>query len=152
MADKPKEKDSYVKALAHFYFAPELRSICTLAYLAIFSYFTLYYINNVFLAIHFLVYVLFGHTALSGIALLFTGLAFVISLAMPFVISLYAIFVLHKIWDKPEWAGYVKWLVSILIILGGLLVIIVSDTSARLAARQPVMQSFVEDANLMNRI
>ncbi|HEU5114349.1 MAG TPA: hypothetical protein VFT82_01125 [Candidatus Paceibacterota bacterium] len=151
MADKTKE-NSYLKEVLHFYFAPELRSLGTLVYLGVFGYFTLYYIDNLFLAIRFLLYVLLGHTALSGTAYLFTGLAFVISLILPFFVSFYAIFVLHKIWDKPNWAPYVKWLITLLILITSVLIIIVSDSASRLAARQPIMQSFIEDANLTAKI
>jgi len=152
MPDKPKEKPSYLKEVMHFYFAPELRSIGTLVYLGIFGYFTLYYIDNLFLAIRFILYILLGHTALSGVSYLFTGLVFAIALLLPFFISFYSIFVLHRVWDKPTWANYVKWLITTLIILVGVVIIILSDSAARLAIRQPVMQSFVEDANLTNRI
>jgi hypothetical protein len=152
MADKPKQEASYLQKVAHFYFLPELRSLGTIVYLGIYGYFTLYYIDNLFLAIRFLLYILLGHTALAGIALLFTGMAFVVSLIMPFFVSFYAIFVLHKIWEKPAWATYAKWLVTGLIVLASVLVIILSDSTARLSARQPVMQSFVEDANLTSKI
>jgi hypothetical protein len=152
MADDSKKKDSYMSQVAHFYFAPELRSVATILYLGIFGYFTLYYVDNLFLAIKFLVYVILGHTALSGTAFLFTGLAFVIFLVLPFFVSFYSIFVLHKIWHKPEWAMYAKAIVTALIIVGSLLIIVISDGAARAAARHDVMRSFVEDANLTGKI
>lgn len=152
MADAPKDKRSYLKQVAHFYFAPDIRSVGTIAYLAIFGYFSLYYIDNIFLAVRFLLYVLFGHTALSGTTFLFVGMLFVISLALPFFISFYSIFILHKVWDKPTWAAYVKWLMTILIAMGTIFVIIISDGTARFAARHPSMQSFIEDANLNGKI
>jgi hypothetical protein len=151
MADKPQEK-SYIKQVAHFYFAPDVRSLGTLIYLAIFGYFSLFYIDNILLALKFLIYILFGHTALSGTAFLFTGMLFVISLALPFFISFYSIFVLHKVWDKPTWSSYVKWLMTGLIILGSVCIIILSDTTARFAARHPSMQSFIEDTGLTGKI
>ncbi|HVU06850.1 MAG TPA: hypothetical protein VHC46_06280 [Thermodesulfobacteriota bacterium] len=152
MADKPAAKRSYIKEVADFYFAPDIRSIGTLAYLGVFGYFTLYHVDNLFLAVRFLLYVILGHTALTGVAFLFTGMAFVVALVLPFFISFYSIFVLHRVWDKPTWAAYVKWLMTILIALGSTFVIIVSDSAARISARQPSMQSFVEDANIANRI
>ncbi len=155
MPEKPADKkpeNPYLKQVLKFYFAPELRSIGTLVYLGIFGYFTLYYIDNLFLAIRFLFYILLGHTALAGTAFLFSGMAFEVSLVIPFLVSFYAIFVLHRVWDKPAWAAYVKWLVTCLIVFVSVLLIIISDSSARLAAKQPSMQSFVEDANLTGRI
>jgi hypothetical protein len=79
-------------------------------------------------------------------------MAFIVSLAFPFFLSIYSVFVLHKVWEKPEWATYVKWLITFVMIVGGIFLIIGADKSARWAARQPAMQSFVEDANLTGRI
>ncbi len=152
MADAPKGKDSYLKEVASFYFSPDLRSIGTLLYLGIFGYFTLYYVDNLFLAIRFLFYVLLGHTALSGSGYLFSGLVFVICLVLPFFSSFYSIFVLQKIWSKPTWASYIKMFITALVILGSVLIITLSEGGARYAARQPSMQSFMEDANLSGKI
>jgi len=152
MADKPTEKVPYYKKVLHFYFAPEMRSFGTLVYVFIYGYFTIYYIDNLFLAIKFLFYILFGHTALANIALLFTGMAFVISLTIPFFLSLYSIFLLHVIWDKSHWAQYLKWAVSVAIIISSVCIIIFSDSAARFAARRPVMQDFVYYANIESRI
>jgi hypothetical protein len=152
MAEAKKDKASYMSEVTRFYFSPELRSVATLFYLGVFGYFTLYYIDNLFLAIRFLIYVILGHTALAGIAYLFTGMAFVVSLVIPFFLSFYSIFVLHRIWEKPHWATYVKWMITFAMIIGGVFLIILSNEAARLAARQDVMRSFVEDANLAGRI
>lgn len=152
MAETPKEKNSYLKEVARFYFSPDVRSVGTLLYLGIFGYFTLYYIDNLFLAARFLFYVLLGHTALSGSGYLLSGLAFVICLVLPFFVSFYSIFVLHKIWDKPTWATHSKWLMTLLILVFSLAVILISEKGARFAARQDSMQSFIEDAGLSGKI
>jgi hypothetical protein len=152
MTEANKNDTSYIGQVMRFYFAPELRSIATILYLGVFGYMTLYYLDSLLLAIKFLLYVLFGHTALLGIAYLFTGMAFVIALVAPFFIAFYSIFVLHKIWHKPGWAGYVKWSITAAIVIGGVILVILSDEAARLAARQEVMRSFVEDANIAGRI
>ncbi|MEN9622193.1 MAG: hypothetical protein RLZZ67_627 [Candidatus Parcubacteria bacterium] len=152
MAEEKPKKPSYAQELARFYFAPELRSLVTLLYLGVFGYFSLYYMDNLTVAIRYLIHVTFGHTALLGISHLFIGMIFLVSLAFPFFLSIYSIFVLHKVWDKPQWATYIKWLVTFVMIIGGILLIIGADQSARWAARQHVMQSFVEDANLTGRI
>ena len=152
MAEIKITKKSYASDLLHFYFAPHLRSIGTIFYLVVFGYFTIYYLDNVLLAARFLLYVLFGHTALSGTVFLFTGLFFIISLVIPFAMSFYSILVLHEIWRNSTWSKYVKGLVTAIVIAGGILIIIISSESARMAARQDSMQSFVEDANLSGRI
>lgn len=152
MPEKPKEKESYMKQVLHFYFAPELRSVGTIFYLVIFGYFTLYYVDNLLLAIKFVFHTVLSGTTLMGTSYLFTGMAFVISLVLPFFISFYSIFVLHKVWHTPQWAVYVKWLMTVIIVVVGLILIVLSDEAARLAARQDVMRGFVEDAGLSGRI
>jgi hypothetical protein len=152
MAEDNNEKPSYLSQLAHFYFAPELRTVATILYLGVFGYFCIYYLDNLFLALRFILYILMGHTALQGVEYLFTGMAFVVSLVFPFFISFYSIFVLHRIWHKPDWAVYVKWLMTLIIIVFGVLLIIISDEAARLSARQDVMRSFVEDAGIAGKI
>jgi hypothetical protein len=151
MADN-KEKSSYMGQVARFYLAPELRSIATVFYLGVFGYITLYYVDSLFLAIRFLFYIVLGHTALTGTSYLFTGMAFVLTLVAPFFVAFYSIFLLHKIWHKPEWATLAKWSITIAIALGGIILIVLSDEAAQIAARQPSMQSFIEDANLTGRI
>lgn len=147
-----KKKPSYMSQVVHFYFAPELRSAATLLYLGVFGYFTIYYIDNLFLAIQFLIYTIMEHTALMGIAFLFTGVAFMISLLFPFFVSFYSIFVLHMVWQKPNWAVYVKWFMTLVLVIAGVFFIIISDEAARLTARQDVMRSFVEDTGIIGRI
>ncbi len=142
---------SYLKEVAG-YFSPDIRSIGTLLYLGIFGYFTLYYIDNLFLAVRFLFYVLLGHTALSGSGYLFSGLTFVICLVLPFFASFYAIFVLHRIWIKPTWANYSKWLMTTLILVGAIVIILISESGSRYAARQDSMRSFIEDSGLSGKI
>lgn len=143
---------AYLKQIFSFYFAPELRSVGTLLYLGIFGYFTIYYVDNLFLAVRFLIYVLLGHTALSGTAYLFAGLLFVICLVLPFFASFYSIFVLHRIWEKPTWSPYSKWLITILMLIISILIILISEKGSKFAARQDTMQSFIEDVGLSGKI
>lgn len=152
MAETKKEKNSYLDEVLHFYFAPELRSVATILYLGIFGYFTFYYVDNIFLAIRFLIHLILTQDALSGTAYLFTGMAFVLSLVFPSFMSFYSIFILHKIWHRPNWAVYVKWFMTITITVMAILLIIIADEAARLAARQDVMRSFVEDAGISGKI
>lgn len=153
MADKDKKEGrSFLGDIAHFYFRPDLHSVGALAYLTVFGFFTFYYIDNVGLAVRFLFYLISHSTALSGTALLFTGLSFVISLVMPFAVSLYAIFLLYEIWKRPSWSSHLKWVVTVVITIGAIFIILIADEAAHLAARAPVMQSFIEDANLTGKI
>jgi hypothetical protein len=152
MAEPKKEKKSYLKEVMHFYFAPKLRSVGTIFYLVIYGFFTIYYIDNFLLAVKFVLYILYGHTALESIAYLFTGTAFVISLIIPFSVSFYSLFVIFEIWKHEQWSRYAKSMIATIVVIGGIIIMILSNEAAHLAARQPVMQSFVEDMNLTGRI
>ena len=55
MAAEKQAKPSYYQELVKFYFAPELRSVVTLLFLGIFSYFSLYYVSSALIAIQYLV-------------------------------------------------------------------------------------------------
>ncbi len=152
MPDDKKKTPSYLGQVTHFYLAPELRSLATGLYLGIFGFFSLYYLDNLFLAIKFVMYVIFDETALKGIGYLFVGMLFTIALIAPFFLSFYSIFLLHKIWHMPDWKRPMKWLVTAAIVVVGVFLIVLADDIARSAARQDVMRSFVEDANLTGRI
>lgn len=152
MSIDKKDKGSYMSDVIHFYFAPEFRSIGTILYLGVFSYFTLYFIDNVFLAIQFLIYTIINHTSLEGITYLFTSMAFIVSLFFPFFLSFYSIFVLYEIWRRPHWAIYIKWLMTIVISVAGVTLIVLSDEASRIAARQESIRSFVEDAGILGKI
>jgi hypothetical protein len=152
MADDKKKTPSYLSQVTHFYLAPELRSLATGLYLGIFGFFSLYYLDNLFLAIRFVIYVVFDETALKGIGYLFVGMLFTVALIAPFFISFYSIFLIQKICHMPEWKRSTKWLVTAAVVVIGVFLIVLTDDIARSAARQDVMRSFVEDANLTGRI
>ncbi len=152
MTSDTKKVPTYIQTALHFYFAPELRSIFTLPYLALFGYFSLYYLDSALLALRYIAYTVLGHTALLGITHLFVGVVFVLSLTLPFFISLYSIFVLPRVWKMHDWAHYIQWGVTIGIFIGGILIMICSDKVARTVANFPQLESFIEDTNLSGRI
>jgi hypothetical protein len=150
--EKKENLPALVRRLARFYFRPDLRSVATIFYAIIFGYCAIYYIDGLFLALKFLLYVAGGSSALTGVSLLITGLVFVISLALPFFTCFYAILVLPEIWKKENWTDQMKWIISIIVALGAFLIIMITDTSARIAAHEPAMQSFIEDVGLNGKI
>lgn len=152
MAESKEEEKSYIKRLFQFYFAPDLRSVATISHLIVFGYFALFYIDGVFLAIRFLWYIATDSTALQGIPFLLSGMLFFVCLIMPFSASVYSIFIMHAVWSKAEWKSTAKTIASAAVIAGALAIIAITDEGARFAARQPSLQSFVEDANLTGRI
>lgn len=141
-----------MKNLLRFYLAPSVHSVGIILYLAVFGFFAFYYLDNVFLALRYLFYILLSHTALAGFGHLLVSLCFVIALAFPFALSIYSILVLPHIWERKDWSKYVKAGMTGLIVAGGILLMAFADAASRSAARHPSMQSFVEDAGLNGRI
>jgi hypothetical protein len=140
-----KEKQPYLKRLISFYFAPVWYSFLTILYLLFFLYFTVFYSGHVFIAYRFLVYTLKNSVSLLGLSYLFYGVAFIITLVIPFSISLYAIFFLNNLWsnDTYKWEKDRKILVTALIVVGIPLLIILLDAVIRIVANQEVLREFV---------
>jgi hypothetical protein len=152
MTEKKAEKKSYLTEVVHFYFAPKLRSILTIFLLIMYGFFVVYYIDNVFLALHYIFYIVLGSNVLQDTSYLLWGLLFILTLVLPFSLSIYSIFLLFDIWCKTDWSQYIKTLVTVVLIVGGLIVISIMDDAARAVARQVELASFIEDVNLTGRI
>jgi hypothetical protein len=152
MADKKPQEKSYLGEVAHFYFAPKLRSVFTILFLLVYGFFVIYYIDNVLLAIHYIFYILTGNNVLQDTSYLFWGLSFILTLMIPFSVSIYSIFLVFDVWQKNDWSKYAKGLITIVIILAGLVSIAITDDAARAVARHDALSSFIEDINLTGRI
>lgn len=152
MPEKKEVKKSYLSEVVHFYFAPKLRSVFTILFLLVYGFFVIYYIDNVFLAIRYIFYILLGNNVLQDTSYLFWGLAFILALMIPFSVSIYSIFLLFDIWCKAEWSKYAKGIITTVLIICGLIAITTIDDVARYVARQDTLSSFVEDINLTGRI
>jgi hypothetical protein len=152
MADKKEAKKSYLSEVVHFYFAPKLRSVFTIFFLLVYGFFVIYYIDNVFLALHYIFYILTGNNVLQDTSYLLWGLSFILTLMIPFSVSIYSIFLVFDVWEKTDWSKYAKGIITLLIILGGLVSIAIMDDAARAVARHNALSSFIEDINLTGRI
>ncbi len=144
----PGTKPSYLGRVLSFYFAPIWPSFFTIFYLIFFFYFSVFHSGKVVLAIKFLLYTLGNSTELLGLSYLFLGVVFLISLIIPFSVSIYAILLLFEIWEDTGWEHSIKLFVTALIILTVPLLIIVMDDIIRLVANQPQLQEFVFLNNL----
>ena len=152
MIEKKVEKKSYLKEVVHFYFAPKLRSVLTVFFLIVYGFFVVYYLDNVFLALQYIFYILMGSNVLQDTSYLLWGLLFILTLVVPFSISIYSIFLLFDIWCKTDWSKYIKTVITALFIFFGLIAISIMDDAARMVARQGELASFIEDVNLTGRI
>jgi uncharacterized BrkB/YihY/UPF0761 family membrane protein len=91
-------------------------------------------------------------TVFLSISHLFLGIAFIISLSVPFSLSVYAIFLLYSVWSHTDWATHAKTITTIVFILGSIIIMLAMDNLARNVARHDEMRSFVEDHYLNGRI
>jgi len=115
-----RDEEFLPKRIVLFYSKLAPRSLFALFYLIIFLYFTLFFFDNILLAIRFVFYTLFISTISMNAGDLIWGSAFLAFLIAPFVLSLFSIslpiLIKEKRLPKNE-----KWITTITI---GLIIII----------------------------
>ncbi|PIS13509.1 MAG: hypothetical protein COT67_01415 [Candidatus Tagabacteria bacterium CG09_land_8_20_14_0_10_41_14] len=138
---------NYLSRIFSFYFAPVWQSALTILYLLFFLYFAVFYVGNVWLALKFIWYTIINSGALLGLSYLFWGVIFLITLIIPFSISLYSMLLFYEIWHK-NWEKKLKMFGTVLIILLVPLIIVVIDEILRVVVGQDVLSVFVSEHNL----
>ena len=142
------KKKSYFKQVISFYLAPTWQSLLSILYLLFFFYFVVFYFGNITLALKFILFTLINSGSLLGLSYLLWGVFFLVSLLVPFFVSIYAIVLPYEIW-KNDWEKTQKTLVTALIVVGILFAIFFADEVVRLAAEQPELLIFVESNELI---
>lgn len=143
-----KEKErSYFKKILSYYFAPVWESFFKILYLIFFFWFLVFNSGKLLIAFNFFLDTLFQSPSVLTIEYLFWGVVFIISLIIPFSISLYAIILFYEIWTGA-WQKSYKFLSTTAIILAIPLVIILMDDVTRTAGNQEPLIPFVEEHNL----
>lgn len=137
----------YWKEVFRFYFAPVWQSALTILYLVFFMYFAVFYSGNVWTAIKFIMYTLAQSGTLLGLAYLFWGVIFLITLIIPFSVSAYAMLLLYDVWIQ-NWSRKEKIIGTVLLIVLVPVIIILMDEVVRVVAGQDVLRSFVETNQL----
>lgn len=136
-------KQSYLKQVTQFYFAPIWQSFFTIFYLLFFFYFIVFHSGKIWLAFKLITYTFGNSSELLGLSYLFLGVVFLISLIIPFSVSVYAILLLFEVWKETTWEQSVRLFVTALIIVTVPLLIIVMDDIIRLVGSQPQLQEFI---------
>ena len=149
--EKQKEK-SMLKQLFNFYFANSWYSFFTISYLLFFLYSALFYFDNVILAIKFLFYTFGLSTPLLELNYLFWGVVFIISLIIPFSVSIYALFILHNLWEKSNMQRKQKFVTTIFVIIVTTIIIVSMDDVIRIVAKQDPLSDFVQKNELSHRL
>jgi hypothetical protein len=136
------EEKSYIKRLSAFYFAAVWESFVRIFYLVFFAYFATFHSGKIILAIKYLFYTLKSSTLLLGVSYLFWGVIFIISLIIPFSVSVYAILLYYELWHS-KWQRKQKIMLSLLLFFAVPLIIIIMDDVIRFVASQEELREFV---------
>jgi len=142
------KKKSYFKQVIGFYLAPTWQSLLSILYLLFFFYFVVFYFGNITLALKFILFTLINSGALLGLSYLFWGVFFLVSLLIPFFVSIYAIVLPYEIW-KNNWEKMHKILVTGAVVVGILFAIFFVDEVVRIAASQSELRIFAESNGLI---
>ena len=137
-----REKKSYLKRMLSFYFAPVWQSFFRIFYLIFFAYFAIFHSGKVIIAGKFIIYTIKNSVFLLGLGYLFWGVAFIVTLIVPFSISIYSLLLFYEIWQSA-WENKQKILISLFIFFATPLMIIVMDDIIRYVASQEELREFV---------
>lgn len=149
MADH--NQKSYLKRVLGFYFSPVLWSFFTILYLLFFFYFILFYLDNVILAVKFMLYTFNTSTTLLNLPYLFWGALFILSLIVPFSLSIYAICLPYEI-VQLKTTDFKKGLLIALVLISTIDAILIADMATRYIAHQAPIAPFVEAHGLITRV
>ncbi|MEN9613941.1 MAG: hypothetical protein RLZZ347_248 [Candidatus Parcubacteria bacterium] len=148
MAHTEEDDRGYLKKVSDFYFGPVIRSFFSAMYLFFFIYVTIFYANNIILAIQFVFYTILTSTPLLSLSYLFWGALFLLFLLVPVALSLYAIFLPYEIACRGHWTNTRKSLLIALVLLSTLDCIILSDYAIRYIATQDPVVPFAQTHHL----
>ncbi|MEK9131809.1 MAG: hypothetical protein AAB447_02785 [Patescibacteria group bacterium] len=144
MVTHEEDERSYLKKVSDFYFGPVIRSFFSAMYLFFFIYVTIFYANNIVLAIQFIFYTIVTSAPLLSLSYLFWGALFVVFLLIPVALSLYAIFLPYEIASRGHWTNTRKSLLIALVFLSTIDCIILTDYSIRYVASQSPIVPFAQ--------
>src|SRR3989338_1861451 len=151
MADKQGEK-TLLKKLISFYFSNSWYSFFTITYLLFFLYSAIFFLVNIFTVIKFLFYTLGLNASLLDLTYLFWGAIFMITLIIPFSVSISAIVVFYELWAKTKLQIKQKIISSVFIIMVIITIIITMHDIIRNVARQPSLNNFIEKSGLIQNL
>ncbi|MBU4480110.1 hypothetical protein KKG48_01535 [Patescibacteria group bacterium] len=152
MPEKKEEKKSLKKEIFNFYFSNSWSSFFTITYLLAFLYSAVFYFDNVILAIKFIFYTLGLSTTLLSLGHLLWGIIFVITLIIPFSVSISAIFIFFNLWTKTDLQIKQKIISTIFVIVIIVTIIITMDDIIRNVAKQEPLTDFVQKHELSYRL
>lgn len=138
-----KKEDPIFKRLIAFYSKMAPRSLFAFFYLIIFLYFTLFFFDNILLAVRFVFYTLFISTISMNASDLLWGSAFLAFLVAPFVLSLSAI-VFPLLIKEKRMPKHHKWTWAIGLALLVIILMIFMDMTLGFVERHEPISVYLE--------
>jgi hypothetical protein len=129
--------------LKQFYFNSSWYSLFTTSYLFLFFYFAIAYLNNVFVAIAFVFRTFTTSTALIPMSNIAWGAIYVISLLIPFTISIFAIVALPNIWQRTGWKKDQRLLATIAIVVVIFVVMLIASDLIETVSQSSALVPFL---------
>ncbi len=137
-------ENTYKKqTLGKFYFNSSWYSLLTTSYLFLFAFFAIFYLDNVFLAIAFVFRTLFASTTLLPMSSAVWGAVYVISLLIPFTVSIFAIFALPKVWGNTKWKKDQSLLITIGLTIAILVIMLLASDLIQTISKLDVLIPFI---------
>ncbi len=129
--------------LKQFYFNSSWYSLFTTSYLFLFFYFAIAYLNNVFVAIAFVFRTFTTSTALIPMSNIVWGAIYVISLLIPFTISIFAIVALPNIWMRTNWKKDQRLLATIAVVIVIFIVMLIASDLIETVSQSSALVPFL---------
>ena len=136
-------EDEKKESIWHFYFKARWQTALTTLFLIVTVYLCFFYIGNIWNAAKFLFYTFISSPEMLGLEFALWGVLFEIAAVIPFLASFYAIFLLPKIW-RSHYPHSQKILLTLVMLVVIPMLIIITDTLARLALDTNLLREFVE--------
>ncbi len=137
----------YVKSMIKYYFSGKPRSILTILYFLFFFYFVIFYLDNIFLALRFIVNTIFSYTVSLSAENLIWGSIFIVNLILPFMASVAALIIPYEMTKKP----IRRSIRTILVLVVAFVIahfVLFTDWSISYVEKQIPIKTFLESKNI----
>lgn len=139
--EEEEKEEEKPESIWKFYFQPRWQTALTTHFLFAVIYLVLFYVSNIWTAIKFAFYTLFGSASMLGPVFAFWGVVFEISVVIPFVGAWYAIFLLPLIW-RSHYTKVQKIFLTAILVIVFILAVVITDTIARYALESEIISEF----------
>lgn len=136
-----------VKSMLKYYFSGKPRSVLTILYFLFFFYFVIFYLDNIFLAIRFIIGTVFSYTVSLSAESLVWGSLFIVNLILPFMASVAALIIPYEMTKKP----ISRPIRAVLVLIIAFIIthfVLFTDWSISYVEKQTPIKTFLESKNI----